>query len=102
MDAANAKTQSFGGTLMDSAQQAQMASEQSSALNLNMGALGGAVMGVGGALTLLSQLFASLGLEELAEPIQTIATVFMVLGSVMSVLSTIAPMLGMSFTTAGI
>lgn len=39
---------------MDSTQQAKLASESSENLNLNMGALGGAVMGVGGALMLLS------------------------------------------------
>ena len=67
-----------------------------------MGALGGAVMGVGGALMLLSNLFESLGLEEFAEPVATIAGVLMGLGSVMMFLSTIAPILGMSFTTAGV
>lgn len=67
-----------------------------------MGALGGAAMGVGGALGLLASLFESMGLEEFAGPVSTLATVFMGLGSVMSVLSTIAPMLGISFTTAGV
>jgi hypothetical protein len=79
-----------------------LASEQSKNLNLNMGAMGGAVMGVGGALMLLSNLFESLGLEELAEPVATIAGIFMGLGSVMMFLSSIAPVLGMSFTTAGV
>jgi methyl-accepting chemotaxis protein len=79
-----------------------MVAEQTNGLNLNMGALGGAAMGVGGALGLLSSLMASLGFEEEAEVVGTLAAVFMGLGSVMTLLSTIAPMLGMSFTTAGV
>jgi hypothetical protein len=69
---------------------------------LNMGALGGAAMGVGGALGLIASLFESMGLEKEAEVVSTLATVFMVLGTVMTTLSSIAPMLGLSFTTAGV
>jgi hypothetical protein len=67
-----------------------------------MGALGGAVSVVGGIFGILASALEAMGLEEYAEPVATLAAVFMGLGSVMSLLSTIAPMLGMSFTTAGI
>ena len=66
-----------------------------------MGALGGAVMGVGGALGMLAALMSKLGMEEEAEAVSTVAMVFMTLGTVLTTLNNIAPMLGVSFTTAG-
>ena len=41
-------------------------------------------------------------MEEEAEFVSVLAGAFMGLGAVMTTLSSIAPMLGMSFTTAGI
>ena len=59
-------------------------------------------MGAGAALGGLSAIFSALGMEEAAEATSTLAAVFMGLGTVMTTLSSIAPMLGMSFTTAGV
>lgn len=102
MDNANAKTKELGGTLMDAGQKSQMLGEQANGLALNMGALGGAAMGVGATLGMLTQLFESLGMEDAAKATSILAGVFMGLGTVMMTLSSIAPLLGMSFTTAGI
>ena len=102
MDAANAKTRELNGTLLDSEQTIEMTAEQSSGLSLNMGALGGAATGVGGALGLFASLLEKLGMEEEAKAVGVLAAVFMGLGTVMSLLSSIAPILGMSFTTAGV
>jgi hypothetical protein len=43
-----------------------------------------------------------MGLEEAAKGVSVLATAFMGLGSVVSTLTMLAPMLGMSFTAAGI
>jgi hypothetical protein len=102
MGAANGKVKELNGTLMTSSQTEQMMAEQTNGLQLNMGALGGAAIGVGGALSLLSSLFGALGMDEAAESTGILASIFIGLGSVMSTLSLIAPKLGMSFTTAGI
>ena len=64
VEAANAKVKELGGTFMDSGESSAMLAEQTNGLTLNMGALGGAAMGVGGALGLLASLFQSLGMEE--------------------------------------
>lgn len=102
VEAANIAVREQGGTLMDSEQAAQMAAEQTNGLALNMGALGGAAMGLSGALGLIAAGLEEIGLEEFAGPASVLASTFMVLGTVMTTLSSIAPMLGMSFTTAGI
>jgi hypothetical protein len=60
------------------------------------------MMGVGAAAGLLSSLLSALGFEDAAEEVSKAATVLMGLGSVMSLLTAVAPMLGMSFTSAGI
>jgi hypothetical protein len=64
--------------------------------------MGTAAMGLGAAFGALAGLFDMLGWEEGAEVVSVLASSFMVLGTVMTTLSTIAPMLGMSFTTAGV
>ena len=69
---------------------------------LDMKAVSQAMIGVGAATGLLSSLLSALGFEDAAEGVSKAATVFMGLGSIMSLLTTIAPILGMSFTSAGI
>ena len=100
--AANQELEKLGLSAIELEQDFYNTGTATETMNLNMGALGSAVMGVGGALGLLASLFESLGMEETAEVVGVLAGVFMGLGTVMTTLSSIAPMLGMSFTTAGI
>jgi hypothetical protein len=67
-----------------------------------MGALSGVAMGAGSVLGIFASLLQKAGLEDEAEFVSTLASSFMVLGTVMTTLSSIAPMMGMSFTTAGV
>ena len=92
----------MGGTLMDVAQTEQMTAEQTNGLTLNMGALGGAAMAVGGLFGMIASALEEAGLEEYAKPVSVLAAVFGGLGTVMTLLTSIAPMLGLSFTTAGV
>ena len=101
-DGANASLKEMGVELGTAGENAEQTSLGLQGATLNMGALGGAAMAVGGSLGLLASLFESLGMEEEAEAVGVLAAVFMGLGTVMTTLSSIAPMLGMSFTTAGV
>lgn len=69
---------------------------------INLRGIGTAAMGAGAALGGLSALFSSLGMEDAAKATSFLAASLMTLGSVMQVLTIIAPKMGMSFTTAGI
>jgi hypothetical protein len=61
--------------------------------------MGGAMMGAGVALGMLAALFESLGWDEAAEGTQTLAAVFIGLGTVLSVVSSILPIVT-ALTTA--
>jgi len=55
----------------------------------------------GGALGLLASLFENLGMDKAAEATSVLATVFMGLGSVISVLTTVFPALSKATIVAG-
>jgi hypothetical protein len=87
--AAKAATEEFekqGGEIVKTAGQSAQLGKASAALAIDFRALGGTIMGVGGALSGLAMLFSAFGDNETAEEIGKIAGMFMAVGSIVSVL----------------
>ena len=101
--AANQELKNMGGTAVELGPEFEDAGAQLQNTSLNMGAIAGTAMAAGGAMMGLSAALSALGAsEEVTEGFQTFGTILMGVGSVISLVTTLAPLLGMSFTTAGV
>lgn len=84
----------LGGSVDQFSIKTEQTAAKAKQLSINMQSVGTAAIGIGAALGLLSSLFEKAGLEEWAEPISTLAGVFMGLGGAIKTLTMLFPALG--------
>ena len=101
-DAAIAKYEELGGELLTVEERAKLTADQSKTLGVDFAAAGQAAQGFGALLGGLSAILAESGFEDAAEVTSILATSFMGLGTILSLLPTLFTVVGTVATAAGI